>query len=512
MFLIAFGLTTLPASAAKRIALVVGNAAYRSAPVLPNPTNDAAAMRKALESTGFEVVHASDATATAFHSSLETFAKAVEQAGPGTAAVVFYAGHAVQIEGTNYLLPVDVTTRSDADIRSQSVSLGDILTRLDATAAATKIVILDACRDNPFAPGSGARGLAATLLDDGDGNSEAGLARVASKGGTLVAFATSPGAQAADGAGEHSPYTAALLDLLPEPGLPVEQLFRRVRLSVHDATSGLQTPWETSSLTTDFSFVASAGKAKLGKKGDRTARLDQTRPTRQALRVVPADDAYRTAVFWDEPEIYRIVLELYPDDLHALWVYRTLALRSEEIAWAEAVRLGDADAFRLFQRLYPGSTHEAEALRLASTAPGRALRTAALCGPATPTRSIVAPTKRVEKTAPAKPKPKQASPAHKAQKPSAPKPQRGVAYRLPVEREPVIVQTPPALDPGAAVAIGILGGALIGGAMDRGPRPVRPRPYYPDGGVRPGGFPPGRDVPMRPPGRGGWQPPGYVPR
>jgi uncharacterized caspase-like protein len=382
--LASLALMTPPASAAKRVALVVGNSAYRSVPALPNPANDAASMRRVLEATGFDVIHVADASSATFRTTLEAFAKAVEQAGQGSAAVVYYAGHAVQLEGTNYLLPVDAKPRSNADIRSQSISLRDILKRLDETGAATKIVILDACRDNPFAPKAGARGLAATLLDGTEEKSEHGLARVESKGGTLVAFATSPGAQAADGAGEHSPYTAALLNLLPEPGLPVEQLFRRVRLSVHDTTSGLQTPWETSSLITDFSFVAGTVAPKTDASVGSTARLASARPTHEALRALPTEEAYRTAVFWNEPEIYRIYVEIYPDNLRALWVHRTLALRYEEIAWAEAVRMGDADSFRLFQRLYPGSLHGAEALRLASASAPRAVRMAALCGPTAP--------------------------------------------------------------------------------------------------------------------------------
>jgi uncharacterized caspase-like protein len=527
--LASLALMTPPASAAKRVALVVGNSAYRSVPALPNPANDAASMRRVLEATGFDVIHVADASSATFRTTLEAFAKAVEQAGQGSAAVVYYAGHAVQLEGTNYLLPIDAKPRSDADIRSQSISLRDILKRLDETGAATKIVILDACRDNPFAPEAGARGLAATLLDGTEEKSEHGLARVESKGGTLVAFATSPGAQAADGAGEHSPYTAALLNLLPEPGLPVEQLFRRVRLSVHDTTSGLQTPWETSSLITDFSFVAATVAPKTAASVGSTARLASARPTREALRALPAEEAYRTVVFWNEPEIYRVYLEIYPDDLRALWIHRTLALRYEEIAWAEAVQMGDADSFRLFQRLYPGSLHGAEALRLASTSAPRAVRMAALCGPTTPTptRGLTAPTRKVEKPAPTPPKAKPERPERKAEKAPAPKPQRNVRIRQPIETaEEPVVRAPPAFDPGAAIAIGVIGGALIGGTMDRGPRIVRPRPYpypdggmgpsrprpYPDGGVGRGGFQPNRDMTSKPLGNGSWQSPRYVPR
>jgi uncharacterized caspase-like protein len=209
---------------------------------LPNPANDAAATKAALEQAGFEVVHVADANLAAMRATLDSFARKVEQAGAGSSAVVFYAGHAVQMAGVNYLLPIDIKPEKSTDMPALAVSLGDILKRLDLTGATTKIVILDACRDNPFATAGRARGLAMALIDGAGRDDEAGLARIESKGGTLVAFSTSPGSTAADGAGEHSPFAAAFLKLVREPGLPVEQLFRRVRLAVHDATGGEQTP------------------------------------------------------------------------------------------------------------------------------------------------------------------------------------------------------------------------------------------------------------------------------
>ena len=387
----AFGLFALPANAEKRVALVIGNAAYQAAPALANPTNDATATATILQEAGFDVLRTTDASLTALRRDIEAFVKKVEQSGPGATALVFYAGHGAQLDGTNYLLPVDVRPSKDLDIPGQAVSLGDILKRLDATPAAIKIVVLDACRDNPFASiaVSMARGLALVGTVAAEPRNESGLTRVESKGGTLVAFSTSPGATAADGAGRHSPFTAALLEAMREPGLPVEQVFKRVRLAVHEATQGVQTPWETSSLTANFSFMAGGAN---GGSPDVTGAIPERRPSRAALQSRSAAEAYEIAIYWDDPEVYRLFVELYPEDSRALRIHRILSLRQEEMAWAETVRLGDAESFRLFMRLYPDSAHAAEARRLAATAPQRGgAQTASVCLPTAPTKRVIEP-------------------------------------------------------------------------------------------------------------------------
>lgn len=476
--IVAITLAPWPAEAAKRVALVVGNASYEAIPALPNPMRDAAATRDALTEAGFDVVHLADATLPAFQATLDAFAKKVEAAGEDAAAVVFYAGHAVQLAGTNYLLPIDVKPRTDADVPGQSVSLTDILKRLDATKARTKIVILDSCRDNPFVNPAGARGLALTLLDGADATSrgETGLARIESKGGTLVAFSTSPGATAADGTGEHSPFAAAFLKLVREPGLPVEQLFRQVRLAVYETTGGQQTPWETSSLTTQFSFFEGSLQTAADTV-ETTGSTGAAQITTAALGGRTAAEAFRSALYWDTPDAYRLFLAAHPDDALALRVHRILTLRQEEMAWAEAVRDGTKDAFALYLRLFPGSSHAEAAMRLAATAPERAkLQLAAVCpAPALkPTKTKVTP-----------------APAPKKTKKAATKPRRAPA---PVDdfEEPVWVERPVrSYDPGPAIAVDIIGGAILGG-MGR-PRP--PRMRGDDGGYRPM---PRQPMPMSP--------------
>lgn len=359
----------------KRVAFVIGNGGYQNVPRLPNALNDASATAAMLREAGFEVVAATDATLGGLRESLDAFIGRVERAGAGTSALVYYAGHAIQLDGANYLLPVDIRTDSVANIARQSLSLSDILKRLDATGAVAKIAILDACRDNPFADREFSRGLALQMVDGAveAPRSEAGLARIDSRSGTFVAFATSPGATAADGAGSNSPFTEAFLRLAREPGLPVEQLFRRIRLAVHDATSGSQIPWDTSSLISDFAFfqrpTAPSTPPTAGAPADPVSLT--TRPTAASLRALSPADAYRAAIAWDRRDIYRSVLDLQPEGERAPRLHRILALRTEETAWAETVRAGDAESFQLYARLFPGSAHVAEAARLARTAPSR---------------------------------------------------------------------------------------------------------------------------------------------
>lgn len=371
----AFALTVSPAAAQqRRFAFVMGNGAYQNIAKLPNALNDANATRAMLQEAGFDVTAATDLSLAGLRSALEVFVEKVKQGGAGSTALVYYAGHAVQLDGANYILPTDVRVETSANIPNQSLSLTEILRKLDAAGARSKIAILDACRNNPFAARELSRGLALQMVDGANEGirSEAGLARIDSNSGTFVAFATSPGSTAADGTGPNSPFTTAFLREAREPGLPIEQVFRRIRLAVYDTTNGIQIPWDTSSLITDVSFFQRpAGMPAPAQPAIAGAVPLATRPTAAALRTMSPADAYRTAIAWDRRDIYRTALGTLPDDPNALRLHRVLSQRTEETAWAETVLAGDAESLKLFARLYPGSQHENEALRLAATAPSR---------------------------------------------------------------------------------------------------------------------------------------------
>jgi uncharacterized caspase-like protein len=250
--------TAAPSGAAdddRQVALVIGNSAYRVG-VLKNPVNDARAVAASLRGLGFEV-------ALRENTSLRDMIEAVRQfsltSRTARVRVVFYAGHGVQVKGRNYLLPVDTEIRAEDEVPAKSADLNELLERLGAMQQGINIVILDACRNNPF---SGA----VIVGPDGRrlkfrGATPAGLAPVDAPLGSMVAFSTAPGGVALDNPDEkNSLYTKHLLGFMQSPGLPVELLFKQVRLSVARETGRVQVPWESSSLTGDYCF-------KLGPRG-----------------------------------------------------------------------------------------------------------------------------------------------------------------------------------------------------------------------------------------------------
>jgi len=243
---------SLTAAAAQRVALVVGNGAYQHTVPLANPVNDALALADSLGRLGFEVVVATDSSQVALEASIREFAKAARGA---EFAVFFYAGHGLQVNGVNYLIPVDAVLESEDDLVFAAVDLNDVLGIMTRSAQAS-LVFLDACRDNPMADLL-ARGLGTRSTDVGRG-----LAQVSVAVGALIAYATQPGNVALDGQGEHSPFTAALLQHIETPGLELRQVLTRVRDDVVDATDGKQVPWDHSSLRGDVFLVpASAAPA-----------------------------------------------------------------------------------------------------------------------------------------------------------------------------------------------------------------------------------------------------------
>ncbi|MGC2779835.1 MAG: caspase family protein, partial [Bradyrhizobium sp.] len=228
------------AHAESRVALVIGNSAYQAVPRLPNPANDAKAMAEMLKSAGFEVVAARDLTQSDMRRAIGDFTRKVAAKGPDTVALVYYGGHGVQVDGDNYLVPVDAQITQEADVPLQTLRLADMMNALAAVPSKARIVMLDACRNNPF-----------SSINKTSGR---GLAMVDAPNGSIISYATAPGSEAEDGDGRNSPYTSAFMSVAREPGLPIEQAFKKVRFSVNQATDGRQTPWESSSLTGDFSF------------------------------------------------------------------------------------------------------------------------------------------------------------------------------------------------------------------------------------------------------------------
>nr|WP_277613544.1 caspase family protein [Neoroseomonas marina] len=228
-----------------RVALVMGVGAYRAIPPLANPPNDARALAELLRGMGFETDLVIDPDRLAMEQAVRRLG---QRAVGAEAALFFYAGHALEFGGRNWLLPVSTDIRTDRDLRFEALDLDSILAQLES--ARVSIVLLDGCRDNPFRLrlASATRGIA----------TGPGLTPVRAAVGTLIAFATAPGEVAEDGAGQNSPFTAALLRKISTPGLELRAMMAEVRRDVREATGGRQVPWEHSAMEGAFYFIPAA--------------------------------------------------------------------------------------------------------------------------------------------------------------------------------------------------------------------------------------------------------------
>lgn len=257
------------AQSEKRVALVVGNGAYGSLPLLPNPSRDASLLADQLRALDFQVIEVVDSDLGSMVDAVRSFGREAEGAA---AALFFYAGHGVQNAGENYLLPVDAEIAETADLRYETMALSLVMEELEEARADISLVILDACRDNPLTDQADTRSI----------GSEQGLATVRGATGTLIAYATAPGEVAYDGLGDHSPFSSSLAEWIDEPGLEIGLMFRRIRQDVVEATDGLQVPWIEEAIIGDFYFVP----------GERVAAPLQPGTPR------PFDIADSDTVFW----------------------------------------------------------------------------------------------------------------------------------------------------------------------------------------------------------------------
>src|SRR4249919_2590070 len=234
----AFLLVSEPAFAEKRVALVLGNAAYQNAAQLPNPVHDGATIAATLRNAGFDVVDSRhDLPAAETRRALRDFA---DRARDADIAVVYYAGHGIEVDGANYLIPVDAKLERDTDVYDEALSLDRVLLAIEP-AKKLRLVILDACRDNPFA-----RSMKRTVASRAIGQ---GLAKVEpSSPNMLIAYSAKAGSTAADGDGKNSPFTIALANHLATPGLDVRRAFGFVRDDVLKSTGNKQEPFVYGSL------------------------------------------------------------------------------------------------------------------------------------------------------------------------------------------------------------------------------------------------------------------------
>ena len=239
-----FFVVSVPAHSMQRVALVIGNSAYEHVPMLTNPVNDATDIGAAFERLGFDVTRIENVGQQKFRQALQEFGRA---AAVSEVAVIFYAGHGIEVDQRNYLIPVDARLASDRDVEFETVGLDLVMRAVDG-ASELRLVILDSCRDNPFAVLMQRAGATRSI--------GRGLARVEPVSQTLVAYAAKGGTVASDGVGRNSPYSKALLSQIETPGLELDLMFRRVRDEVLRLTGGRQEPFTYGSLSSQGAYLA----------------------------------------------------------------------------------------------------------------------------------------------------------------------------------------------------------------------------------------------------------------
>ena len=315
------------ASAAERVALVIGNSSYERLPRLGNPANDAGDLSQSLRRLGFNVTIVTDATFEKFRVALREFSRVAANAD---LAVLYYAGHGIEVAGENWLIPVDGQLRSDGDVNTEAVDMRAAMLAV-SEAKTLGLVILDACRNDPFAH---IRRTSATR------SASRGLAPIEPSENVLVAYAARDGTTASDGSGRNSPFTAALLRHIETPGLELEFLFRNVRDDVWQATDGAQQPFLYGSLSKDEIYLA-------GSAGTATAATVLPSETEAAEAAEIAWSFLRTTA---DVETLRRFTERFPDSNQApLAKQRIAAIQVTSVSDAPPIgfivaRLGGADA------------------------------------------------------------------------------------------------------------------------------------------------------------------------
>jgi hypothetical protein len=305
----------------KRVALVIGNGSYQTIPNLDNPTRDAVLIAEKLRAVGFDVDLTTDSDYLTLMQSVRSFGY---RARGADAALFFYAGHGMQADGRNYLLPVDAKLGRIADLPYQTLPLSLVMDELEFADAKINLVVLDACRDNPLTRSLKRKSSTRNV------DLSQGLASVRRASGTFIAYATAPGQVAYDGQGtRNSPFTRALADWIEKPDLEVALMFRRVREQVVAATDGKQVPWVEEAILGDFYFwpkgtttvpIPAAAPANVV----REQNVQQPSPPSSLNDIIIA--AWSNARTLGTPKAYKDFLQRYPDSIFA---HQAMALLSQ---------------------------------------------------------------------------------------------------------------------------------------------------------------------------------------
>src|ERR1700726_2794309 len=327
----------------KRIALVVGNGAYAKSP-LATAANDAGLIAQTLQAAGFDVVGARDLDGDTLRRSFRDFIQKAEASGPGTVAMVYLAGYGMQLAGENYFIPVDSALSRDVDIPVEGLRISDYIRQLASLPLKASIVVLDAARQQPFV--------------EGGQPIASGLALVEPDAHMLVAFNAAPGTVAPVEPGPYGVYAQSLAEMIRTGGLPLPEVFNRVRLRVNEASKGALVPWDAEKINAQFMFFDRAPDAPAPAPPDQVAAV-RDRP----IRDLGVQDAYAAALERDTMQGYEDFLAAYPADPLAKRVHAIVAARREAITWLRTYRADTPQAYWSYLRRYPRGPHASDARR-----------------------------------------------------------------------------------------------------------------------------------------------------
>ncbi|TPK54865.1 peptidase C14 caspase catalytic subunit p20 [Mesorhizobium sp. B2-4-19] len=328
----------------KRLALVIGNGAYKTGE-LATAANDGGLIAQTLQAAGFDVIGARDLDQDSLRGAFRDFVAKVSAAGPDAVVFVYLAGQGVQLEGDNYFLPVDAQIANPNDIPLQAMRISDVTRSLSGLSAKVSVVVLDAARPTPMPPSS--QPLAG------------GLALVDPSPNMLIAFNAAPGTIAPEGKGPYGAYAQALAEMMREGGLSLDDVFDRTRLRVNEVTQGAEVPWHASKVSAPFVFFDRAPDAPAPRVSEAESRANRTR----AIRDFDAHEAYTAALDRDTMRGYEDFLVAYPHDPMAKRVRAIVAVRREAITWRETWLRDLPNAYWSYLRRYPHGPHAWDARR-----------------------------------------------------------------------------------------------------------------------------------------------------
>jgi uncharacterized caspase-like protein len=325
----------------KRIALVVGNGAYAKSP-LATAANDAGLIAQTLQAAGFDVIGARDLDGDTLRKSFRDFINKAEASGPDTVAMVYLAGYGLQLGGENYFVPVDSAINRDTDVPIEALRTGDYIRQLASLPLKAGIVVLDAARQQPFVNGQIASGLALVEADPH----------------MLIAFNAAPGTVAPAEQGPYGIYAQSLAEMIRTGGLPLPEVFNRVRLRVNEASKGAQVPWDSQKVDAAFTFFERAPDAPAAPAQDQVAATRD-----KPIRDLGVQDAYAAVLERDTLPGYEDFLAAYPDDPMAKRVRAIAAARREAITWRRTFRADTPNAYWSYLQRYPRGPHAGDARR-----------------------------------------------------------------------------------------------------------------------------------------------------